>query len=64
MIYVVIEGCIKCKYMDCVDVCLVDCFCEGFNFFVIDLDECIDCVVCVVECLINVIYVEEDVLID
>ncbi|MDP1965103.1 MAG: ferredoxin, partial [Reyranella sp.] len=25
MTYVVIEACIKCKYMDCVEVCPVDC---------------------------------------
>jgi len=26
MTYVVVENCIKCKYMDCVEVCPVDCF--------------------------------------
>ncbi|MBS0539809.1 MAG: ferredoxin, partial [Proteobacteria bacterium] len=26
MTYVVTEACIKCKYMDCVEVCPVDCF--------------------------------------
>src|SRR5579871_6288271 len=26
MTYVVTENCIKCKYMDCVEVCPVDCF--------------------------------------
>ncbi|MGA7525997.1 MAG: ferredoxin, partial [Pseudolabrys sp.] len=25
MTYVVVENCIKCKYMDCVEVCPVDC---------------------------------------
>ena len=25
MTYVVTENCIKCKYMDCVEVCPVDC---------------------------------------
>ena len=29
MTYVVVEACIKCKYMDCVEVCPVDCFYEG-----------------------------------
>ena|SRR6516164_4597557 len=29
MTYVVNESCIKCKYMDCVEVCPVDCFYEG-----------------------------------
>jgi ferredoxin len=50
MTYVVIEGCIKCKYMDCVEVCPVDCFYEGENMLVIHPDECIDCGVCEPEC--------------
>jgi NAD-dependent dihydropyrimidine dehydrogenase PreA subunit len=29
--YVVNESCIRCKIMDCVDVCPVDCFYEGEN---------------------------------
>src|SRR5262245_37712114 len=33
--YVVVENCIKCKYMDCVEVCPVDCFYEGENMLVI-----------------------------
>ncbi len=28
MTYIVNEACIKCKYMDCVEVCPVDCFYE------------------------------------
>ena len=43
MTYVVTEACIKCKYMDCVEVCPVDCFYEGENMLVINPDECIDC---------------------
>ena len=35
MTYVVVESCIKCKYMDCVEVCPVDCFYEGENMLVI-----------------------------
>ena len=31
MTYVVKDPCIKCKYMDCVEVCPVDCFYEGEN---------------------------------
>jgi ferredoxin len=50
MTYVVIDGCIKCKYMDCVEVCPVDCFYEGENMLVINPDECIDCGVCEPEC--------------
>jgi ferredoxin len=50
MTYVVLENCIKCKYMDCVEVCPVDCFYEGENMLVINPDECIDCGVCEPEC--------------
>lgn len=50
MTYVVTENCIRCKYMDCVNVCPVDCFYEGENMLVIHPDECIDCGVCEPEC--------------
>ncbi len=50
MTYVVTEACIRCKYMDCVEVCPVDCFYEGENMLVINPDECIDCGVCEPEC--------------
>ena len=40
MTYVVTESCIKCKYMDCVEVCPVDCFYVGENMLVIHPDEC------------------------
>ncbi|MES1150347.1 MAG: ferredoxin FdxA [Dongia sp.] len=50
MAYVVTEACIKCKYMDCVEVCPVDCFYAGENMLVISPDECIDCGVCEPEC--------------
>jgi len=50
MTFVVTEACIKCKYMDCVEVCPVDCFYEGENMLVIDPDVCIDCGVCEPEC--------------
>ena len=46
MTFVVTDNCIKCKYMDCVEVCPVDCFYEGENMLVIHPDECIDCGVC------------------
>ncbi len=55
MTYIVTEACIKCKYMDCVEVCPVDCFYEGENFLVINPDECIDCGVCEPECPIDAI---------
>ena len=50
MTYLVTENCIRCKYMDCVEVCPVDCFYEGENMLVINPDECIDCGVCEPEC--------------
>ncbi len=50
MTYVVTEACIRCKYMDCVEVCPVDCFYEGKTMLVIHPDECIDCGVCEPEC--------------
>jgi ferredoxin len=39
----------------------VDCFREGPNFLVIEPDECIDCAVCIPECPVNAIFLEEDV---
>lgn len=50
MTYVVTDDCIRCKFMDCVSVCPVDCFYEGENMLVIHPDECIDCGVCEPEC--------------
>ena len=50
MTYVVTDACIRCKYMDCVEVCPVDCFYEGENMLVINPSECIDCGVCEPEC--------------
>ena len=41
MTYIVNDKCIKCKLMDCVEVCPVDCFYEGKNMLVIKPDECI-----------------------
>src|ERR1700730_14908226 len=55
MTYVVTEACIRCKYMDCVEVCPVDCFYEGENMLVIDPDEWIDCGVCEPECPVEAI---------
>ena len=60
MTYIVNEKCIKCKLMDCVDVCPVDCFYEGDNMLVIKPDECIDCGVCEPECPIDAIVADTD----
>ena len=61
MTYVVTEDCIKCKHMDCVEVCPVDCFYEGPNFLVIHPDECIDCALCEPECPAQAIFSEDEV---
>ena len=55
MTYIVNDSCIRCKYMDCVEVCPVDCFYEGENMLVIHPDECIDCGVCEPECPVDAI---------
>ena len=60
MTYVVNDACIKCKFMDCVEVCPVDCFYEGENMLVIHPDECIDCGACEPECPADAIFSEDD----
>ena len=60
MTYIVNEKCIKCKLMDCVEVCPVDCFYEGKNMLVIKPDECIDCGVCEPECPVDAVYESEE----
>ena len=60
MTYIVNDKCIKCKLMDCVEVCPVDCFYEGENMLVIKPDECIDCGVCEPECPVDAIKPDTD----
>ena len=60
MTYIVDEQCVKCKTMDCVEVCPVDCFYEGENMLVIHPDECIDCGVCEPECPVEAIHPDTD----
>lgn len=60
MPYVVTEDCIRCKYMDCVETCPVDCFHEGANMLVIDPDECIDCAACEPVCPIDAIVADSE----
>ena len=55
MTYIVTDACVRCKFMDCVEVCPVDCFYEGENFLAISPDECIDCGVCEPECPVDAI---------
>jgi ferredoxin len=60
MTYLVNEKCIKCKLMDCVEVCPVDCFYEGKNMLVIKPEECIDCGVCEPECPVDAIIADSE----
>ena len=55
MTYIVTESCIKCKLMDCVEVCPIDCLYEGENMLVIHPNECIDCGHCETECPVEYI---------
>jgi len=55
MTFIVMDPCIRCKHMDCVEVCPVDCFYEGENMLVIHPDECIDCAACEPECPVEAI---------
>ncbi|MDQ0469848.1 ferredoxin FdxA [Labrys wisconsinensis] len=50
MTFAVTDARIRCKYMDCVSVCPVDCFYEGETMLVIHPVECIHCGVCEPEC--------------
>lgn len=64
MTYVVKDECIKCKLMDCMEVCPTDCFREGENMLVISPEHCINCNLCVPECPVDAIagplYEEDD----
>ncbi len=69
MTYVICEPCIEVKDSACVDVCPVDCIYprpeadefEDVDQLYIDPEECIDCDVCVPECPVEAIFMEEDV---
>ena len=61
MTFVVTDACIKCKFMDCIEVCPVDCFYEGENMLVIDPEVCIDCGACVSACPVEAIFADSDV---
>lgn len=60
MSYLVTDNCVRCKHMECVSVCPVDCFYEGKNMLVIDPDVCIDCGVCVPACPADAIFQDID----
>jgi ferredoxin len=60
MPHVVTSKCAGCKFTECVEVCPVSCFYELERQVVINPDECIDCMACVVECPVHAIYAEKD----
>ena len=55
MTFIVTDACIRCKHMDCVEVCPTDAFREGENMLVIDPDACTDCNMCLPECPVDAI---------
>lgn len=52
---IITDACIKCKHMDCVEVCPVDAFYEGENMLVINPLECVDCGCCIEACPVDAI---------
>src|SRR4030095_8037560 len=58
MTYVVVEGCVDCKYTDCAAVCPVEAFHEAPDILYINADTCIDCDACVPECPVEAIYAD------
>ena len=71
MTYVICEPCIDVKDNACVVVCPVDCIhpnqneapdeFEEVEQLYIDPEECIDCNMCVAECPVEAIFMEDDV---
>lgn len=57
---VITDTCIKCKHMDCVEVCPVDAFYEGENMLVINPLECVDCGCCIDACPVDAIVFENE----
>jgi NAD-dependent dihydropyrimidine dehydrogenase PreA subunit len=49
MTYAVMDECIKYKYKDCIEGCLVDCFYQDEKMIVIKTEECIGYAVCETE---------------
>ena len=64
MAFVVTDSCVKCKYLDCIEVCPVNCFHNGENMVVINPDECIDCELCEPECPVGAIKPESKELLE
>lgn len=60
MAAIVTSNCVKCRFMDCVAVCPVECFHADDDMLYIDPDECVDCGACLPECPVEAIYDEVD----
>jgi ferredoxin len=60
MTFIVTDACIRCKHMDCVEVCPTGAFREGENMLVIDPDACIDCNLYPPECPVDAILPDID----
>lgn len=56
MAHVVTEACIKCKFMECVEVCPTEAFHEGANFVVINPASCANCGLCQMVCPVSAIF--------
>ncbi len=61
MTFIVTNNCIQCKYTECVTVCPTNSFHEGFNFLVINPDNCIDCSLCETMCPVSAIFPETEI---
>lgn len=55
---VVTEGCIACRYGDCIAVCPVNAFHVGPEFVVINPKVCVNCTTCVIVCPVGAIVPE------
>ena len=57
---VITDACIKCKHMECVEVCPVDAFYEGEHMLVINPLECVDCGCCIEQCPVDAIVFDNE----
>ncbi len=70
MTHVIAEPCIGTKNVSCVEVCPVDCIhptsdeaeFENAEMLYIDPDACIDCALCVDECPVNAIFIDDELI--